>query len=143
MNISAATEHWALWAAVVPSAIVLVVLVWTLYRRSSRGQLRKAKHNYHQAMKALDAGANSISRLQKKVDHLAARKDKVKPRVLQDARDALDDAQALHKILDDKMQVCAQQLRRVIFEEFPPAKHDSLRARYLPQDVVDKRPFNF
>ena len=50
---------------------------------------------------------------------------------------------SLAKIADDKAQVQANHVRRVIFEEFPPSRHEKLRARYLPQDVADKRPFSF
>ena len=69
--------------------------------------------------------------------------DKVKPRVLQEARNALDDARALQRIMNDRAQVTRNLVRRAIFEEFPPSRHEKLRARYLPEDVESGRPFSF
>ena len=62
---------------------------------------------------------------------------------MSEAKEALQDALALEKIADDKAQVTANQVRRVIFEEFPPTRHEKLRRKYLPEDVRDNRPFSF
>jgi preprotein translocase subunit SecF len=143
MNTAEFMQNWALWVAGVPVAIVLVSVAWLLYRRSSRGQLNRAIKNHAGSMKELDAANASVGKLEKRVERLGGKTEKVKPRVLQEAKDALDDARALAKILADKSQVSAQQLRRVIFEEYPPAVHEKLRAKYLPQDIADDRPFTF
>ena len=74
---------------------------------------------------------------------MASRAGSIRPSSLQEAREKLEDAGALLKIARDRLMVAENQVRRVIFEEFPPARQESLRARYLPQDVVDKRPFTF
>jgi hypothetical protein len=62
---------------------------------------------------------------------------------LQEAKDAVDDANALQKILNDKVMVTENHVRRVIHDEFPPTEHDRLRRKYLPQDIKDERPFSF
>ena len=65
------------------------------------------------------------------------------PMLVQEARDALQDARALQKIADDRLLVAENQVRRIIVEEFPPIKQLRLRRRYLPADVRDPRPFSF
>ena len=136
-------QHWALMVAVVPAVIATVAVLFVLYRRSSRGQLAAALKTHRKAQMALDRAVKDVERLGARLEKLERRSASVKPRVLQEARDALSDARALHKILDDKVQVTTNQVRKVIFEEFPPTRHETLRARYLPQDVEDGRPFTF
>ena len=94
-------------------------------------------------MKALSSARKSLTSAVDRLEKLERRKEKVRPRVLQEAREAVEDARALEKIMDDRSQVTMNHLRRVIFEEFPPASHERMRAKYLPQDVEDGRPFSF
>ena len=72
-----------------------------------------------------------------------AKADRVKPVDLEAARGALADAEALLRISSDKVLVEVNLLRKVIFEQFPPRRHEALRAQYLPDDVADGRPFSF
>ena len=143
MNIGKLQQHWALLAAAVPALIAAVGVLFLIYRRSSRGQLATALKKQRNAEAALARAGKEVRRLGARLEKLRDRSASVKPRALQEAEDALSDARALHKILDDKHQVTTNQLRKVIFEEFPPARHEKLRARYLPKDVEDGRPFSF
>ena len=74
---------------------------------------------------------------------LDANAGKVKPRLLQEAKDALQDARALEKIAGDKVLIAANHVRRVIHEEFPPSRQQKLRARYLPGEEQNEGPFSF
>jgi len=143
METDAILENWALWAAIVPATIVLFAVGIILYRRSASGQLARACRNYRAAEKALSATRKSLSAAKRRLAKLEKRNDRVKPRVLQEAREAVQDYEALEKIADDRSQVMMNHLRRVIFEEYPPATHDKMRRKYLPQDVEDGRPFSF
>jgi len=53
--------------------------------------------------------------------------------------------EALGRVLHGELPllVTANKLRKTIFEEFPPARHEALRQRYLPGDAADGRPFSF
>ena len=134
------------WALVVAAALLLIIGVTTLvvlYRRSAAGQLsrtakraQQAHNNLAKAQKAVAAAEKRVSRLQKKAAS-------VKPRVLQEAKEALQDAQALQKIAGDQILVANNHLRRVIYEEYPPARHEALRRKYLPDDKPDTKPFSF
>lgn len=143
MEIDLILENWALWASLVPGTLVVYAVAVALYRRSGSGQLSRACRNHRAAQKTLARARESVTAAAAKVGKLQSRADKVRPRELQEAKDALEDCRALEKIADDKSQVMRNHLRRVIFEEFPPARHEKMRARYLPQDVEDGRPFTF
>jgi len=143
MGIEALRQDWAAWLAVVPALLVVVVVLRALYRRSARGQLARALKSHGKAQKNLLEARKAAEQAELKLEKLSGRSDKVKPRVLEEARGSLEDCRALEKIHADKCQVTMNQLRRVIFEEFPPARHDKLREKYLPQDVADGRPFTF
>ena len=143
MNATELTENWALWAAAVPGLIVIVSVGRYLLRRTAGGRLRQVLKKQRQATKTVAKAHKLRAKAEARVRKLDARAQKVKPRILQEAREALEDALALQKIADDNALVQANHVRRVIFEEFPPARHEKLRAKYLPQDVEDGRPFTF
>lgn len=95
------------------------------------------------ARKDLRKNARATAKAEKKLRGLLKRAERVIPRVLQEAKERVEDAQALQKILRDKVMVTENHVRRVIYDEFPPAAHERLRRKYLPQDIEDKRPFSF
>ena len=136
-------SHWALVAAAVPAAIVVCAVFGAFYRKSAGGQLNRALAAHRAAQSAARRVGRRIRRLERRLARLQKRSRAVRPRVLREAEEALADQQTLAKILDDKQQVTANHVRRVIFDEFPPARHEQLRARYLPEDVADGRPFGF
>jgi uncharacterized protein YlxW (UPF0749 family) len=136
-------QNWALVAAAALLLVVGVIIIAVLYRRSATGQLsrtakcaREARNKLSTAQKAVAAAEKRVSRLQKKAAS-------VKPRVLQEAKEALQDAKALQKIAGDQILVANNHLRRVIFEEYPPARHEALQRKYLPDDKPDTKPFSF
>ena len=143
MNWQTVNQNWALYAAAVPALIVFFAVALALWRRSSRGKLRGKLTAHLRDVKKLEAARKSQSNAESRVRRLEKQSGKVKPRILQEAKDAVADANALVKIADDRQQVSANLLRKVIFEEFPPERHEKLRARYLPGDVADGRPFSF
>lgn len=137
------THHWALWAAAGCAAIVVYAVVARLVDQSGSGQLRQALKEHRAAITQLRKARRQVRRAERRVATLGKKAKQTKPRVLAEAKDALQDAQALQKISDDRSQVTANHVRRVIYEEFPPLRHEKLRRRYLPEDVADNRPFSF
>lgn len=95
------------------------------------------------AQKALRKCTRTTGNAENKLRKLSASAERVKPRVLQEAKEAVEDGQALTRILSDKVMVAENNVRRVIHDEFPPAKHDRMREKYLPQDIKEKRPLSF
>jgi hypothetical protein len=143
MNTNTLTENWALWAAMLPIAIGVVSVGVILFRRSSRGQLLRAVTAHKKVARELRKARHLVEEAVSRLARLNARAGKVKPRVLQEAGEALQDARSLEKIAGDQVQVATNQVRRVIFEEFPPSQHERLRRKFLPQDVRENRPFTF
>ena len=143
MNIDWLLQNWGLVVAGILILIVATIVTAALIRRSAGGQLRSA-------LAILDAGtreqaaAHSLAKnTATKLAALRARADNVKPRVIEELAGLLSDKQALAKIADDQLLIAKNHVRRVIHDEFPPNQHDKMRARYLPDDIKDKRPFSF
>ena len=143
MNLELLQSDWAVWLALGAIFIALAVLVPKLLKMTSRSKLKRVLADLKAARKELRESVRTTRKAEKKVQKLVARAEKVKPRILQEAKEALEDAQALEKILQDKVMVAENHVRRVIHDEFPPAEHERMREKHLPQDVKDERPFTF
>lgn len=143
MNLETLQSNWAAWLALGAVVVGIIAIAPKLIARSSRSKLNRVVADMKKARKELRKTNRKAARAARKLGKLETRADRVKPRVLQEAKNALDDAKALQKILGDKVLVTENHVRRVIHDEFPPSDHERLRSRYLPQDVRDKRPFSF
>jgi uncharacterized protein YlxW (UPF0749 family) len=134
-------KYWALVAASVLGAAVLLFLVFRVFEESDRGRLldrvRELRSREREANKAQKAADRAAARLER----LRARADSVKPRLGQEASEALEDARALQKIADDQVLVARNHVRKIILEEYPPKRHAAMRAKYLRQDEADQKPF--
>lgn len=143
MSESVLQENWALFAASILVAAVLIYLFATVYRKSSRGQLRA---NSRRLTRAINASRNvqlDLERATAQLEKLQAKASRVKPRLIAEAEEALADARALLKIANDQVLIAENHVRRVIHEEFPPARHEFLRQKYLPSEKDDGKPFTF
>lgn len=143
MNEETLIGNWALWMAAVLVIFAAAAVALLLFKSSSRGQLRQVVAQHRKALAALKKATCVVENAKRRLASLEARSVRVRPRALQEARDALQDAGTLQNIADDRVQVTANHVRRVIYEEFPPSSHERLRKRHLKQDVRDNRPFTF
>lgn len=143
MNIESLQSDWAIWLALASLVIAIVLTIPILLKQTARSKLNKVLSDLKETQKELRKTARVSNKTEKKLQTMLANIECVKPRELQEAKDAVDDGKALTKILSDKMMVAQNHVRRVIHDEFPPAKHDRMRAKYLPQDVKEGRPFQF
>ena len=143
MNFGNFQQHWALWLAVAPLAIVVTSVIAWAWRHSSLGRLRTAWSEHRKASNVAARAVRQCDSARVFLERLEGRAEKVKPRIIDEAKGRLADKELLAKRADDRAQVTANQLRKVIYEEFPPTRHETLRARYLPDDVADGRPFSF
>ena len=143
MNIESLQSDWAVWLALASLVIAIALIIPILLKRTSRNKLNKVLSDLNETQKELRKTTRLSDKAEKKPQKMLANIERVKPRELQDAKDAAEDSKALTKILSDKMMVAQNHVRRVIHDEFPPAKHDRMRAKYLPQDVKEGRPFQF
>lgn len=143
MNTELLLQNWGLAVAGVLVLIVAVIVVTAVVRRSAGGQLRRSIAELETRNRARVQAHAAAENAEKKLARHKARADQIKPRVIEELKGLLSDKRALTKIADDQLMIAQNHVRRVIHDEFPPAKHDELRARYLPEDIKDKRPFSF
>lgn len=143
MNPDVLRQNWGLAVAALLLAAVGVVVIAALYRRSAHGQLRGRAKDLRAARRRQARAKRAVAAAEARLAKLEARAARVKPRLLTEAKEAVEDARALEKIVGDRVLVAANHLRRVIFEEYPPARHAALRARYLPDDKRETKPFTF
>ena len=143
MNDTILTDNWALALAVLVTSLATIVIVAGVARRSARGRLKRVRTDLRKALKNLSKAAHIAEKSQRRLAKLGANAEKVKPRLLQEAKDALQDARALEKIAHDQVLVAKNHVRRVIHDEFPPSKQQKLRDRYIADVDHDKRPFSF
>ena len=143
MNVDLLRDNWALAIA---AAIALAILLLGLLRAlgaSAPARLRKAAGHLDRERARLRKAGAALERAERRVQSLKARPENVKPRILQEAIGKAADQQALARIARDNVLIAEQRLRRIIHEEFAPAKQARLRARYLPDSPPDRRPFSF
>lgn len=136
-------NNWALALAAVVGLVIALFLFVRVLSASARGQLRRVRKELAADCANLRKATAVVAKAGKQVSKLQRHADKVKPRHLQESKEALEDAKALAKIAHDKVLVSENHVRRVILEEFPPSEHQRLRAKYLPAEPLDKRPFSF
>ena len=143
MNETLLTGNWALVLALIVASVAMIVIIAGVMRRSATGQLKRVRADLRKALKSRSKARSTAEKLQRRLAKLDANADKVKPRLLQEAKDALQDARALEKIAHDKVLVAGNHVRRVIHDEFPPSRHQELRDRYMPGFDQDNGPFSF
>ena len=136
-------QHWPLFVAAIPLLAAAVALLRRFVAGSAGGQLDAALKDHKRATRQLKTAHKRLARAVRKHEQLDGAREKTRPSVLAGAVAAREDATALVKIAADRAMVTANHVRRVIHEEFPPDRQDSLRARYLPDDSSDGKPFSF
>lgn len=143
MNAELLQNNWALMLAVVVGCIIVSLVSVRIVGSTARGQLRRVRKTLAAERATLQRANAVVAKADRQARKLQQHADKAKPRHVQEAKEALEDAKALAKIANDKVLIAENHVRRVILEEFPPSKHRRLREKYLPENPPDKRPFTF
>jgi hypothetical protein len=131
MNLEFLTRHWALALAGVLAAVITLFIVFRVWSDSAGGQLRAMHNALLRCRQELSRQQKVADKAEKRLVKLRARADSVKPRHLQEAAEAVEDATALAKISNDQVMIAETRLRELILEEFPQNQHTALRARYF------------
>lgn len=143
MTLDFLQQHWALFIAGSLATAVLLFAAWRAWLDSRRGRLavarKRLRARIREARKIRRAGGRATVRL----DRLVSKSDSVRPSRLEEATDAVRDAQALLKIANDQVLIAENHVRKIIVEEFPPKDHERMRSRYLPGEQEDGKPFTF
>jgi hypothetical protein len=131
MAMQVITQNWALVAASVLGTAILLFVLYRLYEASPRGRLRVQLATLRQCQAEAARLEARLTRASEQLAALRARSESTKPRLLSEAEEAVQDAQALKKIAADQVLRAKKQLRDVILEEFAPNRQDELRSKYL------------
>ena len=88
--------------------------------------MRDRERAARKAVKALEEATHKIERLR-------VRSESVPPKQADAARDGLQEAQELQKLIDDQLLIARNNVRLLIVEEYPPKRHDAMRSKYLEE----------
>jgi hypothetical protein len=127
-------RNWALVVAGILASGILLFVLFRLYEQTARGQLGGS-------LRALRASYKEAVRTQQAVDKAAVRLEElrkiassVKPRLVEEAGEGLEDASSLRNIANDQVLIAEKNVRQLILDEFPPNRQDALRRKYLATD---------
>lgn len=144
MTVEFAIRHWSLLAASVLGLAILLFVSYRVYADSARGLLHRNARTLRSRYRDAKRAARSVEKAVAALKGLQDRSSSVKPRHVQEASEALADAQALCKIAEDRVLIAENHVRKVIVEEFPPTRQDAMREKYLNrQSEQDEKPFSF
>jgi len=141
MTLEYLSKYWALVAASVLGTAVLLFVVFRAYQDSARGRLQATVKQLRSREQDARAARRAVDKAVAGLDRLRAKADSAKPRHVQEASEALEDARALQKIADDQVLIARNHVRKLILEEYAPKRHEAMRTRYLGQDPADQKPF--
>ena len=136
-------RHWALAAASILVAAIVLFAAWRAWQDSPRGRLQLARRRLREKELEARRQQKRLARLSTQLESLRRKADAVKPIRLQEATEAVQDAEALLKIADDQVLIAGNHVRKLIVEEFPPKRHERMRNKYLPGEHKDDKPFSF
>ena len=143
MIIELLQRHWALAAATILAAAIVLFAAWRAWLDSPRGRLHLARRRLREKELEARRQQKRLARLSAQLESLRRKADSVKPIRLQETKEAVEDAEALLKIADDQVLIAGNHLRKIIVEEFPPKRHERMRRRYLPGESGNDKPFTF
>lgn len=141
MNLEEFKQYWALVVASVLAIVILLFVLFRLYQDSARGRLNAKVRELRKSGRKAEDAAKAVSKAEAKLTRLQRRAQSVKPRYIEEASGLLSDAHALKKIADDRVLIARNHVRKIILEEFPPKRHESMREKLLPDTARDERPF--
>ncbi len=136
-------ENWALVAASVVLTALVLQAILVAVSRSAGAELRRRLQELEHRRRDARAARRRADRARRRCARLEAKSASVRPVRLEEARAALSDSEALLKIAHDQVLVAENRVRRVIVEQFPPAKQEKLRARYKVNATPSDKPFTF
>ena len=143
MTLDVLQQHWALIIAGSLATAMLLFAGWRAWLDSRHGRLYQARKRLRAKIREARKVWRSGGRATVRLDRLVSKSDSVRPSRLEEATDAVRDAQALLKIANDQVLIARNHVRKIIVEEFPPKHHERMRRKYLPGECSDGKPFTF
>ncbi len=134
MTVDLIIRNWALVVAgILGSGILLFVLV-RLYREADRGQLGNRVRALQGRYKEVARAQKGLDKVSERLDELRKSASTVKPRRVEEAGEALEDASMLLNNANDQVLIAEKDVRQLILDEYPPNRQEALRRKYLSAD---------
>ena len=124
-------RNWALFGASILGFGILFFVLTQLYRESAQGRLATEASELRKLMREAKAADKRLAAAEARLATLQRDAETVRPRVLSEAEEAVQDARSMQKITGDQVLRAKKRVGDVILEEFAPNRQDGLRTRYL------------
>ena len=134
MTVDFLIRNWALVVASILATGILVFVLVRLYRDSDRGQLGNLVRELHGRNKAVARAQKGLDKASERLDGLRENAPTVKPRLVEEAGEAVEDALLLLNNANDQVLIAEKDVRQLILDEYPPNQHEALRRKYLSSD---------
>jgi len=133
MTVEYLTQNWALVIASVLGIAVLLFVLFRLIQDSARGRLSATVGQLRDREKAARAAGKAVDKAVGRLDRMLAKADSAIPRKVEEAREALEEAQEIQKLVDDQVLVVRNDVRLLILEDYPAKRHEAMRYKYLTE----------
>ncbi len=137
MTVDLIIRNWALVVAGILATGILMFVLVRLYRESDRGQLGNRVRALQGCYKEVARAQKGLDKASERLDELRKKASTVKPRHVEEAGEAIEDARMLLNNANDQVMIAEKNLRQLILDEYPPNRQDALRQKYLASDPGD------
>ena len=131
MTFEILAQNWALVIASVFSLAIFLFVMVRWYEDSGQGRLGQCVRELKAVRKEALHAKKRLCKAEERLAELRRKADSLKPRLLTEAEEAVQDASSLVNITGDQVMRAEKILRDLILEDFPPNRQDVLRNRYL------------
>ena len=131
MTVDFIIRNWALVAASILATGILMFVLVRLYRESDRGQLGNRVRALQGRYKEVARAQKGLDKASERLDELRKKASTVKPRHVEEAGEAVEDALLLINNANDQALIAEKNVRELILDEYPPEQHEALRQKYL------------
>ncbi len=137
MSVEILIRNWALVAASILATGILMFVLVRLYRESDRGQLGNRVRVLQGCYKEVARAQKGLDKASERLDELRKKASTVKPRHVEEAGEAVEDALLLLNNANDQVLIAKKNVRELILDEYPPEQQEALRQKYLAADPGD------
>lgn len=124
-------------------SIVLVGVVLPNAMPNARGSLNYQRREHKHKLYELKQARRAAAKAKRKFENLKSRAQHVKPARLREAEEQAKDLETMVGHAKDRVMVAENHTRRIILDQYPPAKQQQLLAKYLPAEDEKTKSFTF
>ncbi len=134
MTVELIIRNWALVVASILGTGILLFVLTRLYQESDLGRLGNLVRELQGRYKDVARAQRVLDKAAERLDELRESAPTVKPRHVEEAGEAMEDARSLLSTANDQVLIAEKNVRQLILDEYPPNQQDALRRKYLNAD---------